>query len=94
MHRSSESVAAIATALAKAQTELFPPKRQWSGRSITTAQRAPKASATLRYRVAWTSSARPWEATRSRLHRRTAEVEVICAEEISPFGTFVEAAPL
>jgi hypothetical protein len=24
----------------------------------------------------------------------TAEVEVICAEELSPFGTFVEAAPL
>jgi hypothetical protein len=47
MHRSSESVAAIATALAKAQTELSPtPRRRWSGRSTKVGRIAHKASAT------------------------------------------------
>jgi hypothetical protein len=47
MHRSSESVAAIATALAKAQIELSIPKRRWWARSTTIAQTVRKVSASL-----------------------------------------------
>ena len=60
MHRSSESVAAIATALAKAQTELSNPEKAMVGRSTTTGQIVRKASATPLYQAAWISSERPW----------------------------------
>ena len=71
MHRSSESVAAIATALAKAQIELSNPEKAQSTIIVRT---PPRASATPRCRVAWTSSERPWAATRLRLHRRPTSI--------------------
>jgi hypothetical protein len=64
MHRSSESTAAIATALAKAQIELSNPEKAMVGRSTTPGQTVPKASATPPCPAAWTSSAKPWAATR------------------------------
>jgi hypothetical protein len=69
MHRSSESVAAIATALAKAQIELANPEKAMVGTIYTTGRRRHSPSATPRCRAASTSSERPWAASRSRLHR-------------------------
>jgi hypothetical protein len=53
MHRSSESTAAIATALAKAQIELTNPEKAMVGTSITIALTVPKPSDTPPCRVAW-----------------------------------------
>ena len=51
MHRSSESVAAIATALAKAQTELTNPERAMVGTIYNASQTVRKASATPPYQA-------------------------------------------
>jgi hypothetical protein len=58
MHRCSESVAAIATALAKAQTELSNPEKAMIGTVYNGRTDSPKASATPHYRAASTSCAR------------------------------------
>ena len=59
MHRSSESVAAIATALAKAQIELSNPEKAMVGTIYNSQLReSAKASATPRCRAVWTSSER------------------------------------
>ena len=75
MHRSSESVAAIATALAKAQTELSNPEKAMVGTVYNNRSDGPKASATPPCRVAWTSSERHWAATRSPSHRPPTSTE-------------------
>jgi len=58
MHRSSESIAAIATALAKAQTELSNPEKAMVGTVYNSRSDSHKASATPHYRAASTSCAR------------------------------------
>ncbi len=85
MHRSSESIAALAAALAKAQTELSNPEKSLVGtigterpgegaRSVRSArkgqERGPGPFATPRSRAGWTSSARRSASSRSRPSRR------------------------
>jgi hypothetical protein len=55
MHRLSESVAAIATALAKAQTELSNPEKSMVGKVYNIGRTVRKDSATPRCQVVWTS---------------------------------------
>ena len=50
----------------------FPiPRRRWSGRSTTPDQTVRKASATPHSQAAWTSSERPWAASRSPIAQTT-----------------------
>jgi len=70
MHRSSENVAAIATALAKAQTELSNPEKAMIGTVYNARSESPQSfryaslpSGQLRSPVGWTSSKRPSAAT-------------------------------
>ena len=71
MHRSSESIAALAAALAKAQMVLTNPEKSLTGRSRPTATMSQDGpSAMPRSRAASTSSARRWASTRLRRCRR------------------------
>jgi hypothetical protein len=67
MHRSSDTIATIAAALAKAQVELTNPEKSLTA-TITPGFRARQTapSAMPRYRAGWTSSARALAGMRSR----------------------------
>jgi hypothetical protein len=64
MQRSSESIGAIAAALAKAQIELINPEKSLTA-TIRFRERATAPSAMPRSPAASISSARPWASTRS-----------------------------
>jgi len=67
MQRSSDSIGAIAAALAKAQIELVNPEK-----SLVATIRSPsprEGDRTFRSPAGSTSSARPWVSTRSRLSK-------------------------
>jgi hypothetical protein len=83
MHRSSENVAAIATALAKAQTELSNPEKAMIARSIIPEATASRTSATPRYRAVWISSERSLAVSKSRLRKQPTSTGP-AARSISP----------
>ena len=69
MQRSSESIASLAAALAKAQVELINPEKSLTG-TIQSTGRADQTFAMPRCRAGSTSCARPWGSMRSLPCRR------------------------
>ena len=79
MQRSSESIAALVTALAKAQGELVNPEKSSIGSIITGMGRGDGIERLFRYAplsAGSTSCARPWVSMRSRPSRQRPSIRV------------------